>query len=350
MSALLTRAGLIKLSRVLGASEDAVGFLAPLGVDGLRRLENRVSLALFNDHRAALQKLADASRLLPASLVAKMSELVFGPMLSARVAGLMPPDRAVEVAGKLRTKFLADVCVQMDPRSAAEVLALIPTRIIVDVARLLLERGEYVTMGRFVDDLTDDAIRAVIARVEDDAALVRIGYFVERRERLNELVDLLGPERSRRMVAAVAEGPPEAQAAGLAMMGQFTRLQQGRFGEAAIALGPKVLNALIEAAQREGVLDVIGAVMQHVGAMGRAAFSAMLADMDQDTFRGWARATTQAGLWPAAVRILAASGPELQQQAAQALTRLEPPDRAAIVAAIKQERLQAALASLRAAL
>lgn len=350
MSELLTRAELIKLSRVLGASEDAVGFLAPLGVDGLRRLEDRVSLALFNDHRPALQKLADASRLLPATLVAKMSELVFGPMLSARVAGLMPPERAVEVAGKLRTRFLADVCAQMDPRSAAEVLALIPTRIIVDVARLLLERGEYVTMGRFVDDLTDDAIRAVIDRVEDDAALVRIGYFVERRERLNELVDLLGPERIRRMVAAVAEGPPEAQAAGLAMMGQFTRLQQGRFGEAAIALGPKVLNALIEAAQREGVLDVIGAVMQHVGATGRAAFSAMLAGMDQATFRGWARATTQAGLWPAAVRILAASGPELQQQAAQALTRLEPADRAAIVAAIKQERLQAALASLGATL
>jgi hypothetical protein len=350
MSELRTRAGLIKLSRVLGASGDAVAFLAPLGVDGLRRLEDRISLALFNDHRPALQKLADASRLLPASLVAKLSELVFGPMLSARVAGLMPPDRAVEVAGKLRPKFLADVCVQMDPRSASEVLALIPTRIIVEVARLLLERGEYVTMGRFVDDLTDDAIRAVVDGIPDDAALLRIGFFVERRERLNELVDVLPPERIRRMVAAVAAGPPEVQAAGLAMMAQFTRLQQGRFGEAAIALGPKVLNALIEAAQREGVLEVVGAVMQHVGQAGRTAFAAMLAGMDAIEFSGWARMTTQAGLWPAAVRILAASGPELQQQAAQALTRLEPADRAAVAAAITQERLQTTLASLRAAL
>lgn len=350
MSELLTRAELIKLARVLGATDDAVAFLAPLGVDGLRRLGTRISLALFNDHRAALQKLADASRLLPASLVAKMSELVFGPMLSARVAGLMPPERAVEVAGKLRTKFLADVCVQMDPRSASEVLALIPTRIIVEVARLLVERREYVTMGRFVDDLTDDAIRAVADSVEDDAALVHVGYFVERRERLNELVDILGPKRIEGMVAAVAAGPAELQTAGLAMMGQFTRLQQGRFGEAAIALGPKALNALIEAAQREGVLEVVGSILQHVGATGRSAFAAMLAGMDAATFNGWARMTTQAGLWGAALRILAASGPELQQQAAQAMTRLEPPDRAAIVAAIKQERLQGPLASLRAAL
>jgi len=347
MSELLTRAALIKLSRVLGASEDAVAFLAPLGVDGLRRLEDRVSLALFNDHRPALQKLADASRLLPASLVARLSELVFGPMLSARVAGLMPPDRAVEVASKLRPKFLADVCVQLDPRSAAEVLALIPTRIIVEVARLLVERREYVTMGRFVDDLTDDAIRAVTDSIADDAALVRVGYFVERRERLNELVDLLGPARLGRIVAAVAEGPPEVQAAGLAMVSQFTRLQLGRFGEAAIAQGPQVLNALIEAARREDALEVVGAVMRNVGAPGRTAFARMLADMDDATFTGWARATTQAGLWPAALRILAASGPELQQQAAAALGRLEQAERAAIAAAIRQERLQDALAPLR---
>jgi hypothetical protein len=347
MSELLTRAELIKLSRVLGATEDAVAFLAPLGVDGLRRLEDRVSLALFNDHRPALQKLADASRLLPASLVAKLSEMVFGPMLSARVAGLMPPDRAVDVAGRLRPKFLADLCVQLDPRSAAEVLALIPPRIIVEVARLLLERHEYVTMGRFVDDLTDEAIRAVTDAIDDDAALVRVGYFVERRERLHELVDLLGPARLRRVVAAVAEGAPEVQAAGLAMVSQFTSLQLGRFGEAAIALGPPVLNALIAAARREDALEVVGAVLQNVGAPGRAAFAKMLADMDDATFTGWARATTQANLWPAALRILAAAGPELQRQAAEALARLEQPERAAVATALRQERLQDALAPLR---
>jgi hypothetical protein len=347
VSDLLKRAELIKLARVLGATEEAVSFLRPLPVDELRRLEDRVSLTLFNDHRPALQKLADASRLLPASLVAKMSELVFGPMLSARVAGLMPPDRAVDVAAKLRTTFLADVCVQLDPRSAAELLALIPTKIIVDVAALLLQRREYVTMGRFVDDLPDDAIRAVTDSIDDDAALVRIASFVERRERLNELIELLGPERLQRLVGAVAAGPPEVQAAGLAMMSQFTRLQQGRFGEAAIALGPKALNALTEAAQREDALDVIGAVMQNVGATGRAAFAAMLESMDDATLAAWAHATGQAGLWPVALRILASSNAALQQQAARALGRLGKAPRAAIAAAIKKERLQDALEPLK---
>jgi len=349
MSALLTRAELIKLSRVLGAPEDAVAFLAPLGVAKLRRLTVRISLDLFGDHRAALQKLADASRLLPASLVAKMSELVFGPMLSARIAGLMPPDRAVDVATRLKTKFLADVCVQLDPRSASELLALMPTKIIVEVAGRLLERGEFVTMGRFVDDLTDDAIHAVIEALPDDAALVRIGYFVERRERLNELVDLIDGARLRRMVAAVAEGPAEVQTAGLAMMSQLTRKQQARFGEAAIALGPKVLNALVAVAQKAGAIDVMAGIVQAVGPEGRAAFATMLSGMDAVTLATWAHATTQADLWPAALKILAAAPAAMQQQAADALARLPKPARAALVTALRKERPDA-LAPLRALL
>ena len=350
MSDQRVRAELIKLSRVLGTGEDQVAFLAPLGVEQLRRLEDRVSSALFDEYRTAFQKLADASRLLPASLVAKMSELVFGPMLSARISGLMPPDRAVEVALKLRGKFLADVCIELDPRNASELLARMPTKIIVDVAQELLRRREYVTMGRFVDDLTNEAIRAVMAALGDDVALVRIGLFVERRERLVELVELLTPERVRGVVAAAASGAPDVQAAGLAMMGQLTHRQQGRFGEAAIAGGPKVLNALIAATQREDATEVVAAVMQTVGAPGRAAFARMLEQMDDATLNGWARATTESDLWRPALQILAASSVEIQQQASAALTRLDKAARKAIAGAMRAENLEKELSILRAAL
>ena len=347
MSELLVRAELVKLSRVLGASEDKVAFLAPLGVGSLRALEDRVTAVLFDEHRRAFQALADSSKLLPASLVAKLSELVFGAVLSARVSGLMEPQRAIDVAAKLKPRFLADVCVEMDPRSASTLLRRMPTRIVVDVAQLLLERREYVTMGRFVDDLTDEAIRAVTDSIGDDEALVRIGYFVERPQRLDELIELLGPERVRRVVSAVALGAPEVQEAGLAMMSQFSARQQGRFGEAAIGLGPPVLNALIAAAQREQATEVVGAVMQNIGAGGRTAFAEMLARMDVQMLSAWARATTEAGLWPAALRILAASSADIQLQAATALSRLEPAGRAPIGAALRQERLLDALEPLR---
>jgi len=350
MSDLLTRAELVKLSRVLGAKEVEVGFLAPLGHLDLRKLEDRVSNLLFDEHRGAFQRLADASRLLPASLVAKLSELVFGPVISARVSGLMPPQRAIEVATKLKTRFLADVTMQLDPRSASELLALMPTRIVIEVAKLLLERREYVTMGRFVDDLTDEAIRAVTDSLDDDEALVRIGMFVERRERLNELVDLLGAARIQRVVGAVASGAPDVQAAGLAMMSQFTHKQLGRFGEAAIALGPKVLNGLIGAAQREGVTEVVASVMQSIGPEGRAIFAGMLAGMDAATLDTWATATTGAGLWPAALKILAASSADIQKQAATALAKLGSAPRAAVASALRAEKLESTLTVLKSAL
>lgn len=350
MSELLTRAELVKLSRVLGAKEAEVAFLAPLGVDRLRKLGDRISRTLFDEHRGAFQRLADASRLLPASLVAKMSELVFGPVLSARVSGLMPPERAIEVATKLKTKFLADVTMQLDPRSASELLAVMPTRIVIEVAKTLLERREYVTMGRFVDDLTDEAIRQVTDSLDDDYALVRIGAYVERRERLNELVDLLGAERIRRVVGAVAAGPADVQASGLAMMSQFTHKQLGRFGEAAIALGPPVLNGLIGAAQREGVTEIVASVMESIGAEGRAVFSKMLEGMDAATLNAWAKATTGAGLWPAALKILATSSAEIQKEAAVALARLDKTARADIAEALRKSGLSKSLDALRSAL
>jgi hypothetical protein len=350
MRDLLTRAELVKLSRVLGTDAQAVAFLGKRDHLELRELEDRISAALFDEHRPALQRLADASRLLPASLVAKMSELVFGPVLSARVAGLMPPDRAIEVSTRLKTKFLADVTIQLDPRSASELLARMPTKIVVEVAQLLLQRREYVTMGRFVDDLTNEAIRAVLESVTDDTALITIGLYVERRERLAELIELVPDERLKRVVAAAATGPAEVQAAGLAMMSQLTHKQQGRFGEAAIAAGPQVLGALIEGAQREEASEVVASVMQNVGPAGRAAFAKMLTGMAPATLSGWARATTAANLWPAALQILAASNAEVQQQAARALEKLPAADRKTIAAMLRAEKLEQRLAGLRATL
>jgi hypothetical protein len=273
MSDLLTRAELVKLSRVLGATEAAVAFLGKRGHLELRDLEDRISAALFDEHRAAFQRLADASRLLPASLVAKMSELVFGPMLSARVSGLMPPDRAIEVATRLRTKFLADVTIQLDPRNAFELLARMPLNIVVDVARLLLQRNEYVTMGRFVDDLPDAAVRAVIENVPDDAALVRIAGYVERRERVMELIEMIPADRLRRLVAAVASGPEDVQLAGLVMMSQLSERQQGRLGDLAIALGADAVQTLVAAAGRAGASDVLRTVLRNIGADSRVALA-----------------------------------------------------------------------------
>lgn len=290
MSELQLRGELIKLARVLGTTSEAVGFLAPLGAEALRRLESQVSAALFDEYRPALQNLADASKLLPASLVAKMSEMVFGPMLSARVAGLMAPDRAIEVSTRLKPPFLAEVCVELDPRGATALLAKFPVKTVIEVARILTERREYVTMGRFVDAMPDASIKAVVEAIDDDAALLNVGQFVDRDGRVTELVGMIPAERLAKLVATTARGAPEIQVAGLAMMSRLTGAQQARVGEIALGLPLDTVRALIATVRREGVEDVLIGMIANPGvaAAVRKAPALVRAELKS--------AATQAGL------------------------------------------------------
>ncbi len=102
---------------------------------------------------ATLSRLAAASKLLPVGLVATLGERAFGPVLSARITGLLDPGRAVEVAQRLPVDFLADIAVDLDPRRASAVIARIPPQQIGEVTRELVRRHESVTMGRFVGHL-----------------------------------------------------------------------------------------------------------------------------------------------------------------------------------------------------
>jgi hypothetical protein len=72
-----------------------------------------------------------------------------------------------------------------------------------EVTHELTCRGEYVTMGRFVGHLGDEALRASVATI-DDATLLRTAFVLEERDRIDALADLVGEERIARL-AEVAE-------------------------------------------------------------------------------------------------------------------------------------------------
>jgi hypothetical protein len=245
VSALLLEAERVKLARVLHATPEALAFLEPLGVDGLRALRERASAALFDEYRPMFQRIANSGRILPVALIAFLSQKVFGPWISARTAGLMAVDRAVEVQKKLPVAFQADLCLQLDPRSARELLRRLPVPAIVEVGRVMLQRKEYVTMARFVDCLTDEAIRAVSRHADDDALLL-IGFYVESEHALSASIGLLPPERLRGIVRRTIEGPAEVQHAGLATVCKVNDKVKGLMGNAAAALGDPALAGLMQ--------------------------------------------------------------------------------------------------------
>jgi hypothetical protein len=190
----------MKLARLLRREPEQLEYLEAVPAEDLRLFRDQVTDMLFTAHDGTFERLAAASKLLPAGLVAALAQHAFGPMLSARISGRLGPSRAVDVAAKLPPEFLAEIAVDIDPRRASDVIAGMPSDQVVSITRELTRRGEYVTMGRFVGHLGNEALRASIATL-DDATLVRTAFVLEERERLDALADLVGEDR----IAGLAE-------------------------------------------------------------------------------------------------------------------------------------------------
>lgn len=215
MSELALQAEHQKLARLLGCEESRVAALGNLGVAELRQLRAACTAMLFDRDAGAFQKVVSAARLMPAPLNALIAEKAMGPVLGSKVAGLLPRKDAVEIARRVSLAFNAEVTRLLDPRRAAPMLRLVPLDIVVGVSRILVRQREYITMARFVDTLTDEQIRAVM-EILDDESMLRIGFFVESPQRLEEVVGLMSRQRLQQVMAAAAR--PELDLSGPALM------------------------------------------------------------------------------------------------------------------------------------
>jgi hypothetical protein len=202
MSAVLeARVEVLKLARVLGVEPDELNYLAATSPDDLRRFREQVTDVLFDGDRARLGGFAAGSRVIPAAAAAAVAERALGPVLCARLTGLVDPSKAVDIAKRLPAPFLAEVAAEMDPRRAKDVIAHVPAELIASVAGELARRGEAVTMGRFVGYLKQPALRAAMEGI-DDVALLQTAFVMEGKERLDEILALLPGDRMRTIVLA----------------------------------------------------------------------------------------------------------------------------------------------------
>ena len=203
-AAIEARAEILKLARLLGRDPSELEYLSDVPVADIRALREQVTETLFSSQGQLLSRLAAASKLLPVGLVAQLGERIFGPVISARIAGLLEPERAIELACKLPVPFLADVAVELDPRRAPKLIAGIPPERIAAVSDELIRRGEYVTMGRFVGYLSDAALRVSVGRLEP-LALLQVGFVMEQKERLPDVIGLVDPATRDAMLSAAID-------------------------------------------------------------------------------------------------------------------------------------------------
>ena len=241
-----TRAELVKLARILDTDVDNVEYLAYLEASRLRALREGITEALFEKFRPTFAGFARLSGILPLAVSARISERVLGPTLSGRIAGEMPAERAIDMARKLSDSFLADTCLQLDPVRARPIIAGFPVDRAVAITQILLERDEYITMGRFVDVLPLETLFAATDAIASEADLLQISFFVESSEQLDQVIEYLDIERREAVIqAAATQDLWPAVIATLLRIGVTARVA---LAELALAQDATTLDSLIRAA------------------------------------------------------------------------------------------------------
>ncbi|HEX5058672.1 MAG TPA: hypothetical protein VFV99_04890 [Kofleriaceae bacterium] len=289
------RGELVKLARVLDLPPDVLAHLA-LDADSLRSVREALSASLFDASRPTMQRVAKASKLLPNGTVARVGEHVFGPLLCARIVGLLAPEHAIDLALRMPDEFLADTSALVDPRQAQTLIAAMPTERVVEVAGRLVERGDYVTLARFVDFLSRETIEAVIASIRDELVLLHIAAFVESQKKLTELVGLIPRTRLRAMIVAVGAtgGPLWLEA--LALTEHLDQHWKQTIGDLAAELDAAVLQSMLYTARDYAAWDSVLPLIVAMSEWAQQRFIE-LPGIDDVVLVGLLGAADRLGLW-----------------------------------------------------
>ncbi|NEB79812.1 hypothetical protein G3I40_32025 [Streptomyces sp. SID14478] len=291
---LKNRAEVLKTARALGVEPERLGFLGALPVEELRAFRAQCVAALFDRAPDMLDRIAAATKLVPAGVAAAISQKALGPRLAAAVAGRLDPQRAADIIEKLPVAFTAEACAHLDPRRIPGIVDRLDEDLLVRIAVELAARGDHVTMGRFVGHLRDSALGRILPQV-DDAAVLRTGFLIDRPERLGRVVELMGDERLARVIGSAAGDGLWAEA--LAVAGMVTGAQRGRIAELAADQSEERLESLVGAVAEQGLWESLLPLVALLDDDRRRAVAALPSLRDAEVLAAVVRAVVATGLW-----------------------------------------------------
>jgi hypothetical protein len=197
-------AEIAKLAHQLGVASARLAGLAGVPAEDLRTLRGQIADSLFEADKPRFAKIAALSRAVPTAVGAKLTEFAMPPLLAARTAELIEPRRAADLARRMSDGYLADVSAAMDASRAAEVVAAIPAERIATIGAELARREEWVVIGGFVAQVSAPALEAAV-RVFDGEQLLRIGFVLEDKDRLDDVSQLVTDVQIDAMLSAAAK-------------------------------------------------------------------------------------------------------------------------------------------------
>ena len=263
MSQLAIQSELDKLGLTLDVDTEALGFLDHVAAEQLRTLRVAIYEVLYQEDRVLFARMAAVAKRLPVAVTLQIAERL-GPLLTARVASEIPSGRGVEIARKMSTTFAADVCVDLDPRRTRDLIVHLPTGWLVEVALELARRGDFVTMSRFVDFVSDRAVQGVVEAMDDETDLLRVAFYMGAKNRMDHFFRMLPPKRLEALILRVEDDPDELLPALLSLLIHVSYGLKRELGNIAAAQDESVLTGYVRATQR---LDLWPDILPVVAAM-----------------------------------------------------------------------------------
>lgn len=313
MSRLAARAEVVKLAHALGEHESDLAFLLALAPDELRRFRVVFEELLFGQETRLLHRAGKLARWLPRGLLVWLCRWLLGPRLTARLASELPAHRAADVVMRLPPDFVARATAMVDPRRVRDVMQRMSIESVVRVARSLLRRRDYLTLGRVVEFLPDAAIRAVEAEIVDEGDLLRIAFHTESRNRMDHLVHLM-PEEKLRAAILVIRDPSRRELWPMvfALLANVSYALKRELGELAADQGQEVLNAIVHAIQQEDLWTDVLPLVASLAPDTQRRLANMPVLREPRVLEGFLRSAAANGLWGIALSLVALMETELR--------------------------------------
>ncbi len=335
-----TDTALAKLARILEVDPTEVDFLAHLPVDELRDLRWQISDELNAADAKRLAGVMAASKLVPIGLAAAIGEKWFGPVLCARLVGLVDPKRGGQYAKHLSVDFMADITSRTDPRVVGDLIHELDLKAMQRIATTLLERGDHLTLSHFVGHLPAPVVAAILEAIDDNAVVVRVARYVEDLSHLDPVVALLPDDRLLDLVAAVDQD--DLWVDGLHLFSHLGDTQIARIATTIARRDRAAVGDALEAFTRHQLWDQGLQLVDHLDPIELTDLASELLQLDDGVIDAAIAAMSARDEWAVLIRIAAAVeglGDEVLARIRRAVDDLSPADVVALVAAVQRDDL-----------
>jgi hypothetical protein len=251
VSRLGTQSEIDKLAETLSLAPAELEFLAEVPPQELRSLRISIYERLFGQDAVLFERLALFAVHMPPRAAAMLAERVMGPMITARVAAELPYGPALAIARQVSIPFFADTCEFLDPRRTRELIIRMPLAMTVAVALELADRRAFTTISRFVDFVSDEQTRAVVDAIDDEATILRVGFYMGSKNRMDHLFALLPRDRLERLIQRVQEERNELLPAFLSVLIHVSYRLKRELGDILAEQPPAVLAGYVRASHEQ---------------------------------------------------------------------------------------------------